>query len=408
MQNNHSSVQLQERARLPIISTKSRSSPGTEAKAVDTTDHAAVQRELTQVDGIQLLKDIEAQLRRFIWLPNERDYVIIALWIVYTHVYDLFDHAPRVALRSPVPGCGKSTLFRILKALVRLGKIWTTPTQATLFREMHASHPTILFDEMDKYLYGSNAILAVLNAGHAAGVSVPRTVGEGEEAHVVDFDVFGPVAFALKQKQLPADLAERSFQIKMQRSLMQLEKLTPVKVQEIEKIAPRISDWAKQNRVVIERGAETSTLPEEIINRAGDNWVPLFAVAEAAGGDWPQRVASAALEYEKQNAPLDRGISLLSNLKTIVENASKAFFSSDELLSTLNEREDWPWGEYAHGNGLNAHALARMLKGFGISPEQQRLTGTDTRAMGKVRGYHKRDFERAWRAFGIEGVPSGD
>lgn len=107
---------------------------------------------LARAEGLVLLGDIEAQLRNFIWLPNDRDYTIVTLWIVYTYAYGLFNHAPRLALHSPVPGSGKSTLFNILKALVRDGKIWINPTEATLFRDMAATHPTILFDEMDKYL----------------------------------------------------------------------------------------------------------------------------------------------------------------------------------------------------------------------------------------------------------------
>src|SRR5262249_52144008 len=38
-----------------------------------------------QHEGTALLNDIETVLRRFSWLPNERDYTILPLWIVYDH-----------------------------------------------------------------------------------------------------------------------------------------------------------------------------------------------------------------------------------------------------------------------------------------------------------------------------------
>jgi hypothetical protein len=49
------------------------------------------------------------------------------------------------------------------------------------------------------------------------------------------------------------------------------------------------------------RGVEV-TLPPTAHNRLGDNWRPLFAIAEIAGGDWPQLVADA---FTKLTAPGD-------------------------------------------------------------------------------------------------------
>jgi hypothetical protein len=410
--HGYSSAQKQERASQPTISRTRRgegngnaASKNVFAKIGELTSNQQPLRVETPFpikrnEGLALLVDIEAVLRRFIWLPNERDYTILALWIVYTYAYDLFDHAPRIALHSPVPGCGKSTLFRILRALVRLGDIWTNPTEATLFRDMAATHPTILFDEMDKYLYSNRPLLAVLNSGHMAGVTVPRTVGEGEDAHVVRFDVFGPVAFALKGVQLPADLADRSFRIDMQKSRVQLEKLTRQDLSSLTNLGDRIKAFVQGNWKRIEACAKGVKLPEAIINRAGDNWVPLFAIAETVGGEWPERVARAALDYEHHHSSTDKGIILLSNIKTIMESSPKAFFPSQELCSALIKREDWPWGEYAYGRGLTTHRLAKMLKPFGIFPRQEKMAGTI-----KARGYHKGDFEKAWQTYNIQSEP---
>jgi hypothetical protein len=162
-------------------------------------------------------------------------------------------------------------------------------------------------------------------------------------------------------------------------------------------LGARIVEWVKRKRKAIEDCRDRCDLPEQIINRAGDNWLPLFAIAEAAGGDWPRRATDAALDYDKHNPSQDRGILLLGNLKTIMERTSKTFFSSSELWAALNDREDWAWGEYACGDGLNAHKLANLLKPFGIVPRQQRMTGS-----AKLRGYHKRDFETAWHTYDIQ------
>jgi len=37
-------------------------------------------------------------------------------------------------------------------------------------------------------------------------------------------------------------------------------------------------------------------MPPELFNRTGDNWCGLFSIAEAAGGEWPERAKQAAME----------------------------------------------------------------------------------------------------------------
>src|SRR5262249_22221530 len=150
---------------------------------------------------------------------------------------------PRLALHSPVPECGKSTLLGILEGLARLGHMVVTPTLATIFRKMHADHPTMLFDETDKYLYGNNEVLALLNAGwFKKGAKVDRCMGE--EFEVKTYDVFGPVAFALKGMELPADLASRSIRVNMQRAPRQMEKFTPTLERTLEQYRMEFEDWA--------------------------------------------------------------------------------------------------------------------------------------------------------------------
>jgi Protein of unknown function (DUF3631) len=229
-------------------------------------------------------------------------------------------------------------------------------------------------------------------------MSILRTFNwEGAEAGVAEFDVFGPVAFALKAVQLPPDLAERSFRIDMQKAPKQLAKLTEQDLANLSSLNERIKEFVQRNRERIETCTKRLKLPEAIINRAGDNWVPLFAMANALGGEWLQRVHTAALEYEKHNPTQDRGILLLSNIKTIMDAGSKTFFSSQVLCTALNNREDWSWGEYAYGDGLSVHKLAGMLRAFGIKPRQERTDGTS-----KVRGYDRCDFVKAWQAYGIQ------
>ena len=61
---------------------------------------------------------IEAVLRRFIWLPNGRDYAIRHT-VERLHATPLFDHAPRIALHSPVA----SAQYSLESAAIKPGYI---------------------------------------------------------------------------------------------------------------------------------------------------------------------------------------------------------------------------------------------------------------------------------------------
>ena len=52
--------------------------------------------------------------------PHE--YVALALWTLHSHVHEQFMHTPRLVVRSPVHGCGKTTLFKVLEKLTARSK----------------------------------------------------------------------------------------------------------------------------------------------------------------------------------------------------------------------------------------------------------------------------------------------
>jgi hypothetical protein len=53
-------------------------------------------------------------LQDYVAFREPHEYVAVALWILHTHVFDQFMVTPRLALRSPVANCGKTTLMDIL------------------------------------------------------------------------------------------------------------------------------------------------------------------------------------------------------------------------------------------------------------------------------------------------------
>ena len=151
-------------------------------------------------------------LRRHLHL-TEHEYVAVALWIMHTFFYARFSVTPRLALTSPVRGCGKTTALDIISELAAKTDKSDHITAAVLFRQIDRDRPTLLIDEGDNQDLKSNATLrAVINSGHHDGGKIKRFL-DGE---IVKFTTFAPLAVACIGK-LPFPILHRSVVIRMER-----------------------------------------------------------------------------------------------------------------------------------------------------------------------------------------------
>ncbi|SFJ16517.1 Protein of unknown function [Phyllobacterium sp. CL33Tsu] len=371
-----------------------------------STPSAQVQEQQPPVDGAKLLYNIEKTLRRFIGLPHEQDYPLLAVYALYSHAYNAFDHAPRLSIWSPTPGSGKSELLRVMSYLLPNGSVVANITQAGIFRLINKQH-TLLMDEFDKMLGNGKLpgdIHMTLNAGWTRDATVPRFNKDTDEMEA--FKPFGPVVIASKGKRLPDDLADRSLPVTMQMGDGGYEKLkTLIHKPELDTLREQAALWAKQNHEALLL-AEPK-LPAGFKNRAGDNWYPLYAVTDIAdpSGKWHLSLDAVAVPFEKQKPQTDTGLLLLTDIYSSVGDSEKEFVSSKDLCDLLNEPEHWPWGSYRDGAGLDPRRLSGLLTPFSVKSEM-RDTGRD--ATGKriqARGYLIKHFDEHWQRYGIAKGP---
>jgi putative DNA primase/helicase len=93
------------------------------------------------VDGARLLDELAAIYARHIILSKSGQDVL-ALWTLYSYVYDAFDVSPYLALTSPEKRCGKSTVLIVASALVYRPLLACNISSAALFRTIEAWTPT--------------------------------------------------------------------------------------------------------------------------------------------------------------------------------------------------------------------------------------------------------------------------
>jgi len=85
------------------------------------------------VSGFELLSQIEALLTRFVVLP-EGTPAALSLWVLFTYSFEFFRVSPRLALLSPTPRCGKTTILTLLTELVQRPLAASNITPAAVFR----------------------------------------------------------------------------------------------------------------------------------------------------------------------------------------------------------------------------------------------------------------------------------
>ncbi|WP_310727514.1 DUF3631 domain-containing protein [Streptomyces sp. N2A] len=358
------------------------------------------------IDGAALLDEVEAFHRRFNKFPREAAYVAVALWDAHAHLHDCFDSTPRIAFLSPEPGSGKSRALEITETLVPRPLMTVNPSANALFRVVSADggRPTILFDEIDT-IYGPKAngneeLRAFLNSGYRRGASSLRCTGEGSNQTATPFPSFCAVAVA-GLGSLPDTILTRSVIVRMRKRAPN-EKVEPYRQRIHEKeghaLRERLAEWADQVRDQVTDA--WPQLPEGISDRPADVWEPLLAVAEAAGGTWPERARAACVELvaaAKDGDAASIGVRLLTDLRDHVLRGADRMPTA-AILEILHGLEDAPWGDM-NGRPLTSRGLAKMLADYVTADNKPIKPRSIRTSSGVPKGYYAEDLADAWMRY---------
>ena len=349
-----------------------------------------------EVKGDQVLDEIVAVLNQHLVLPPGASEAL-ALWIVMTYVLDELDVAPYLGITSPTKRCGKTKLINLLLALVRRGLSASNITSAALFRTIAEYQPTLLIDEADTFLDRNEEMRGILNAGHTRSTAIViRTVGDDHEPR--QFLVWCGKAIARIGK-LPGTVADRSILIRMRRrrkdEVVQRFRHDQIR-SKLLPIRRRIARWAKAWLLDLMRVFDDGIgVPEELDDRAQDNWRPLLVIAELAEEGWPERARRAALTLSgREPGDTDTlGVQLLSDLRALVEERQQKSLLTEAILDGLKQMPERPWCEHGNGQGLSARQLGSLLSPFGVHSRNVRV-GNQVQ-----KGYLRADLEDAFARY---------
>jgi hypothetical protein len=354
-------------------------------------------------EPVDLLTLIVGLLKEFVEFREPHAYIVVALWILHTFVYDRFAITPRLILRSPVPGCGKTVLLNILARLAARAEKFDFITAAALYHLIDEMHPTLLVDEADNLtlqLAPNGRLRSVFNSGHLAngtGRIWDQALGRSRK-----FSTFAPMALALPDAMggLPRSLNSRSVTIMMhrhdgKRELQRLDKNLSHPL--FDPAYGQILRWLHDPQLKLD---SDPVMP--VNNRFADNWRPLISIADSLGhGDLAREALMTSM---REYVDADIKIVLLTDIRRVFDSRGVDRLFSSVLLGALHKLDSADWSEFNGVRGdqqphkLKSTELASMLRDFGIRPRS--IWPADrTKKSKSAKGYTREQFERAWAAY---------
>jgi len=279
------------------------------------------------------------------------------------------------ASSRPEKRCGKTTLLTVLSELVNRPVIAANISPPALFRVIEQTRPTLLIDEADTFLSAKDELRGILNSGYTRKTAYVLRVFRGPAScrlgpsPIVRFSCWCPKVLAAIGR-LPETLADRCIMLRMQRKTPgeQCERLRNLDANHLRR---RCARFVLDHRADI--ASVHPTLPAGLNDRAADIWEPLLALADLAGGAWPEHARQAALALTTTATENSPQAALFLDLSLLFASAHSDRLFSRTVIEVLNHLEDRPWTEANRGRPITELWLAQQLRSYGVQPRTLRL-----------------------------------
>jgi hypothetical protein len=238
-----------------------------------------------------IIDEVRKAVAKSIYMPDD-ELTVFATAIVAAHAAGLFDHAPRIMLSSEQGGFGKSQALRLVSYLTPFpwfieGKAVSQPAMRAHL--MRPERPTVILDEAAKVFgkSGRQGAQSPLYTMLTSGYDKEHTVSVSNAGIDEDASAYCLMFVGGLGTSLPEDALSRTIRLRMVKRPSQVS-LTPVASQRevLELLIDPIASWVAENEQYIRDAL--SRLPyihEALVDRTGEIWGPLIAIATADGPD---------------------------------------------------------------------------------------------------------------------------
>ncbi len=123
--------------------------------------------------------------------------------------------------------------------------------------------------------------------------------------------------------------------------------------------------WAGDNAVALKEA--DPLMPANFGNRLAANWRLLFAIAELAGGGWPDQAGQAAERLSRTTRTPSLGLQLLAAIRDMFA-IGRMEITSQQVVNDLNADPDGIWREYRGKSPITQRQVADLLEPYDIRP----------------------------------------
>ncbi|MFC3050563.1 DUF3631 domain-containing protein [Kordiimonas pumila] len=343
------------------------------------------------IDIEALLDNIEGFILSHSILPPGAS-AALTLWCLASYNINNFRIFPKLVICSPQRRCGKSTVLDLIEAFSSKALVTSNMTPATIFRIIESDQPTLIIDEADTFVAGgSKEMIGIINSGHARSRAYANRCA-AETHQVQRFSTWAPMALA-SIGELSSTIMDRAVVITLKRKTARetVLRLVPDLPQKSILDRRKLLKWSLDNEAQI---SNNLIEPPNIGNdRAVDNWLPLFTIANQVSAVWLDKCEAAyqALTESELQASLED--QLLIDIRLIFVEKAVTRISSQELVFELLADIDSRWHLANNGRAMKAPVVARILRPFRVKSRNLRF-GNGTQAKGYELSDFKDTFDR--------------
>lgn len=263
---------------------------------------------------------------------------------------------------------GKSTLLGLVARLVPKPFSSVEATGPSIYRCVDASKPTLILDEADDLFKRKSDVKHIINASWTRGTKIPRQVSINGIWTTVQFDPFCPKAIGLLDRNFPRTLRTRSILIRVlpKREDEVVEPFENTDDFELAMLRRQCARFAADNAAALR--TMQPTYPTGMNNRAAANWKLLLAIAELAGGEWPEAARKAAEQLTRTGRLPSDGMKLLGALRTMLAESGKTAITSEDVVTELCRNPLDIWATYSKGGKITQRQVAALLDAYDIHP----------------------------------------
>jgi hypothetical protein len=348
------------------------------------------------VNIAELLQNVDAKIGKYI-VMQQHQRTGVTLWTAMAWVHnEIATHSPVLTATSADPGAGKTELLAVVVRLVPKPSMSVETTGPNVYRYVDAHKPTLIIDEADDLFARKSDLKHILNASWTRGTTIPRQVSINGIWTTVHFSPFCPKALGLLGRNLPRTLKTRGIEIRMQpkRDDEVVELFTHTDDFEFATLRRQLMRFAADHATALK--TMQPTFPAGMNNRAAVNWKLMLAIAEQAGGPWPERAREAAERLTRTGRqPSDR-VRLLAALRVMFADRGKPEITSEDATAELCRNPLDIWIAYNKGGKITQRQVAALLDAFDIHPVP--LHPTKRKNFGR-QGYRLSQFDDAFARY---------